>query len=550
MHIRSLVLTTDHDARELHVEGLTAGLTAFYGPRDGGRAALCDFLREALLRGEATSQRGSMELAHEGQTRETISNAADSRRHRDSAAAWRTIPAATRRRFCINLLETGTLTANIADWLAATPPSGTPKTPTDEPLAGLLRRRDQLAERLDDLLAGDRSRLGPLEWEPRQIDARIEACRQELRRCDDEHARAAAELASLERAPARAARGGEASRSQLSDLARGDLDALDQQIVLWRQALNAGDRREEAIREHRNEHFARHERIAAELESLTHCQRAVRTHVDQLLRLRRKFAAEVAPVVAPSPFAGEPARPSDRRRRELMERLERLEQARRALRGEIEDYRAQHSEQSTPHRGDALAEVRASLREIEASIHAALHASQGGIAEAGREWHAASSYLRAMSGGRLTAIVTPPGRAARVHDAHGSDVPLSSLSPAHLRLTALAAFLAHAEARGEPASNVPLVVEEPFAGQDEETAERICEVLCRYAAAGRQTLVFTDHGVAARHLRAAGADVREQRRQAAPSQAEQRERATAAETGPRTLRIHPRTKPQRRAKAA
>lgn len=537
MHIRSLALFSDHHARELRVEGLGSGLTAFCGPRDEARAELAELIRDGLLLDDSSTLCGTLQIEHAG-ARQDIVLGSGARRQAGGAArnALNSIPSATRRRFYVQLADNQGVSAQIADWLSATPREASQlRTPEDEPLAVLLRRRDQIAEQLDELAAADRYH-GPLDWEPRQIDARLESCRQELRRCDEEHARAAAELTAIQRTHAPHAPGGEPTRGQLAERERGDLDALDQQIAQWRQALHAGDRREEALRERRNEYADGRERTAAELDSLARCQRAMRTHVDQLLRLRRQFLGQVG-VALPGGVESQEQR--QQRCDELIRRLERLEAARRALRGEIEDWSAQRGDLADWPETNESVEVRARLREVEAGIHAALHARRAnGIAMAMRS--GAGAYLSNFSGGRLTDVVLPAGRAPRVVDAHSNDVPLVSLSTSSVRQAALAAAMAHAATCNRQGVELPLVLEEPFAGQDEESTQRIADVLCEYAALGRQVLIFMGHSAAAGQLRKRGADVREPRCEVAEIRAPRRKTAAAK---PQTLRVHSPTRP-------
>ena len=106
----------------------------------------------------------------------------------------------------------------------------------------------------------------------------------------------------------------------------------------------------------------------------------------------------------------------------------------------------------------------------------------------------ASGYFSQMTQGRYRRVWTPVGeRVLRVEDHEGHWLPVEVLSRGareqlflSLRLS-LAAYFAR---RGTP---LPLILDDVLVNFDGERAKAAAQVLCEFAAAGHQMLVFTCH---------------------------------------------------------
>ncbi|MEN1678538.1 MAG: DUF4332 domain-containing protein [Planctomycetota bacterium] len=103
--------------------------------------------------------------------------------------------------------------------------------------------------------------------------------------------------------------------------------------------------------------------------------------------------------------------------------------------------------------------------------------------------------LRLVSGGRRVAVLEPGGR----------EHPVETLSQQDQRLAAMALRLAVVGGFARRGIQLPVVLDEPFAGLDDRSAAILTTVLDDFCRLGFQVIVFTDRAVALDRMRAVGA---------------------------------------------
>ncbi len=106
----------------------------------------------------------------------------------------------------------------------------------------------------------------------------------------------------------------------------------------------------------------------------------------------------------------------------------------------------------------------------------------------------ASGYLARLTGGRYVRVWTPLGEnSLRVDDDEGREMPVETLSRGTREQLYLSLRMALASSFAKRGASLPLVLDDVLVNFDSERAAAAAEVLRDFAAAGRQTIVFTCH---------------------------------------------------------
>lgn len=164
---------------------------------------------------------------------------------------------------------------------------------------------------------------------------------------------------------------------------------------------------------------------------------------------------------------------------------------------------------------DAIARLKAEIEDVEARIDRQLACGCDRAAPPAADGWRASDILAQLTDGRLVQIRGPRGeQPGEVVDHAGRRRSLEQLTPSERDQAYLAVTLALIASHAAAGAALPLVLDEPFLRQDPADAAAMVGVLANFAAAGRQVVIFTEDGEAARRFQSLGVttlDVQQQR---------------------------------------
>jgi uncharacterized protein YhaN len=122
----------------------------------------------------------------------------------------------------------------------------------------------------------------------------------------------------------------------------------------------------------------------------------------------------------------------------------------------------------------------------------------------------ASKFLARLTLGRYTRVWVPLGEhSLRVDDQDGQTLPVELLSSGTREQLFLALRLAIVSAYAKKGTRLPLILDDVLVNFDRERAAAAAQVLCDFAGAGHQLLVFTCHEHIEQIFRRLGVDVRQ-----------------------------------------
>jgi uncharacterized protein YhaN len=122
----------------------------------------------------------------------------------------------------------------------------------------------------------------------------------------------------------------------------------------------------------------------------------------------------------------------------------------------------------------------------------------------------ASGYMERLSGGCYTRIWTPFGQTALcVEDRDKQSLPVEKLSRGTREQVFLALRLALVRSFGRRGASLPMVLDDVLVNFDVSRARAAAQVVCDFARAGQQILVFTCHEHIRELFTQLGADVRQ-----------------------------------------
>lgn len=154
---------------------------------------------------------------------------------------------------------------------------------------------------------------------------------------------------------------------------------------------------------------------------------------------------------------------------------------------------------------DAVARLKAEIDEIESRIERQLACGCQRTSLPAAEGWRASDVLAQLTDGRLVQIRDRQGdEPGYVVDRDGRRRGFDQLAPGECDQAYLAVTLALVASHGAAGTNLPLVLDEPFLRQDPAAAAAMAGVLARFAAEGRQTIIFTEDRDAVRRLETLG----------------------------------------------
>jgi uncharacterized protein YhaN len=244
-------------------------------------------------------------------------------------------------------------------------------------------------------------------------------------------------------------------------------------------------------------------------------------------RLREQIAAAILGICSieeleravaerdrPQPSTGGLSHPTARRlkideqRRRLYERRGGIEEQSRALTDDGRPARARLALHAIDQRLGAARRQWQVLAATERMLHEVRrHYETKRQPETLRE---ASEYLSRLTGGHYVRVWTPlEERTLLVDDAEGSPLPIEVLSRGTREGVFLSLRLALAAAYARRGANLPLVLDDVLVNLDSHRAKGAASVLCEFAKAGHQVLLFTCHEHIANIFRGLRCPVRE-----------------------------------------
>jgi len=245
----------------------------------------------------------------------------------------------------------------------------------------------------------------------------------------------------------------------------------------------------------------------------------------QLQSLSEQIAAIVAGHCPEDDIAGELARHKPAEIQERLNRmLARLQDSQAHLK-QLHERRGEVNQELKSLGGDrGLATARFQLGCVEEKIAASLDrwrasAATSMMLECIRETYEAerqpetlgeaSLYLEQLTGGKYTRIWTPLGKnELRIDDRKGKPVSLDVLSRGTREAVFLSLRLALVAAYGRRGVTIPMILDDVLVNLDLARARNAVDVLCQFAAEGRQLLFFTCHDHIQKMFLDAAIDVR------------------------------------------
>ncbi|MCH2118794.1 MAG: hypothetical protein MK161_13965 [Pirellulales bacterium] len=163
--------------------------------------------------------------------------------------------------------------------------------------------------------------------------------------------------------------------------------------------------------------------------------------------------------------------------------------------------------------GVSLEQVCSELAAIQLKLHRQLaQADESPAQQTSPKQPKASDYLAQLSSGQFLQLeIDPQTRQLTVFSRENRRHSIESLKPAEQDLVYLSLILSLVTAQRNQGTQLPLVLDEPFARMNEHQAVTTASVLENFARAGNQVLVFTNRTDAANRFRSGSQTVIEMR---------------------------------------
>lgn len=190
----------------------------------------------------------------------------------------------------------------------------------------------------------------------------------------------------------------------------------------------------------------------------------------------------------------------DNRRAELKRELGLLDDNRQQLEAQREAAIRRRSDLLSEASLEALQTELADLT-ARLSSTAAVRQPHGGPAA---PWRASEWFTKLVDGRFSSLRLIQGGRSYAVIEPSGAEHSAESLSPSEQRLAGISLRLALVAGFAQQGVQLPLVMDEPFAGLDSRQASILANVLDDFSRLGHQLLVFTSSSEAAQRLRSLG----------------------------------------------
>ena len=163
--------------------------------------------------------------------------------------------------------------------------------------------------------------------------------------------------------------------------------------------------------------------------------------------------------------------------------------------------------------GVSLEQVSSELATIQLKLHRQLaQTGESPVQQTIPKQPKASDYLAQFSSGQFTQLeIDPQTRQLTVFSRENRRRSIDTLEPAEQDLVYLSLILSLVTAQRNQGTELPLVLDEPFARMNEHQAVTTASVLDDFARAGNQVLVFTNRADAVTRFRSGGQTVIEMR---------------------------------------